>query len=146
MGLFRSREEKELLAALASNGAKGPWVSAADAWEGFKQYGRSLDLSGGTCLLFQVGTYDFTGRPLFYFNPVCQFQLLDAEGELEAFEQLQCELTCPPSPALEGVETNMWSLEFATADAFFNAVETLPEFKQAVSRGTYRLRVEHGTV
>jgi hypothetical protein len=146
MGLFRSREEKALQAALSRHGAAGPWVSAAAAWEGFKEYARGLDLSEGTGLLFQVGTHSFGGRPLFYFNPVCQFQLLDADGEFEAFKQLQCELTCPPTPALEGVETNLWSFDFQGADAFFAAVEALPEFQRVVAQGNYRLQVSYGLV
>jgi hypothetical protein len=146
MGLFRTREEKKLLAALAQNGASGPWVSAHDAWQAFKDFGRSVKLEGGTGLLFQVGTYDFDGRKLFYFDPVCQFEFVAPDGEHEGFKQLHCELTCPPIPALQDVATNLWSFEFPDADAFYAAVEALPEFQTAVSQGNYRLRVSHECV
>lgn len=146
MGLFRTPEENKLLSALAEHGASGPWVSALDAWRAFKDYGRSVKLEGGTGLLFQVGTYDFEGRPLFYFNPVCQSEFVGADGEHEGFDQLHCELSSQPGPATEGVETTLWSFEFPDAEAFYAAVEALPEFQIAVSQGKYRLAVGHERV
>lgn len=126
MRIFRHPQEKKLLAALTARGAKEPWAAADAAWAAFKDYARTVILGGGNGLLFQVGTHDFEGRPMFYFDSVCQFQLLDANGEHEGFEQLHCELSCPPRPELGGVETNLWSFEFEDAEAFFAAVEALP--------------------
>jgi hypothetical protein len=146
MGLFRTLEEKKLLAALAQHGAHGPWVPAIDAWRAFKDFGRNVALEGGTGLLFQVGTYQFEGRPLFYFEPVCQFESVKRDGEHDGFEQLHCELTCSPTSALEGVATDLWSFAFPDVDAFYAAVESLPEFEVAVSQGNYRLRVSHERV
>lgn len=146
MAVSRTPDERELLAALSACSAKGPLVSAIDAWRGFKTFARTVPLDGGTGLLFQAGTYEFEGHPLFYFNPVCQFQLLNAKGEHDGFEQLHCELTCPASEALEGIDTHLWSFEFPNADAYFEAVEALPEFRRAVDHGNYRLRVSHELV
>ena len=146
MGFLRSPEEKKLLSALAQHGASGPWASALDAWQAFKDYGRSVSLAGGTGLLFQVGTYDFEGRPLFYFDPVCQFEIVASDGEHEGFEQLHCELSCLPGPELENLQANLWSFKYTDADSFYAAVEALPEFQAAVRQGNYRLRVSYESV
>src|SRR5690606_7849869 len=113
---LRASEEKKLLRALTNHGARGPWVSPRDAWNAFKEYARQVELDGGTGLLFQVGTYDFSGRSLFYFDAVCQFEILDAEGEFESYEQLHCELTCQPDAATDGLEADLWSFEFVDCD------------------------------
>ena len=97
-------------------------------------------------LLFQVGTFDFTGHPLFYFDPVCQFEITDSDGEHDHFEQLHCELTCAPDASLSGVEASLWSFDCPTADAFFAAVEALPAFQVAVRRLDYHLSVSHEAV
>jgi hypothetical protein len=146
MRLFRTLREKKLLVALAQHGAAGPWVSALDAWRAFKHFGRSVKLEGGTGLLFQVGTYDFEGHRLFSFDPVCQFESVFPDGEHEGFEQLHCELTCPPTPELKGVAIELWSFAFPDVDAFYAAVEASPAFTVAVSQNNYRLRVSHECV
>jgi hypothetical protein len=97
-------------------------------------------------LLFQVGTFDFTGRPLFYFDPVCQFEFTDPNGDHDHFEQLHCELTCSPDESLRGVEASLWSFGYPTADAFFAAVEALPAFQAAARRLDYNLSVSHDAV
>src|SRR5690606_33995784 len=108
--------------------------------------GRSVSLGQGTDLLFQAGTYNFGGRPLFYFDPVCQFEIVGSDGDHERFEQLHCELTCLPSPELEGLNVSLWSSECNDVDAFYAAVESLPEFQAAVRQDNYRLRVSHEDV
>jgi hypothetical protein len=40
----------------------------------------------------------------------------------------------------------LWSFDFQSADAFFEAVEALPEFERAVAQGNFRLQVSCGLV
>lgn len=143
---FRTQEEKTLLAILARHGASAAWVPAPAAWSAFKEFGRSIELHGGTGLLFQVGTFDFDGRELFYFDAVCQLEDFAEDDEQGAFEQLHCELTCPPTVALEALEANLWSFDFSDVDAFYAAVEGLPAFQAAAQQGNYRLKVWRGGV
>ena len=135
-----------LRALLKQHGAGDPPVVAATAWAAFKDYGREIFGQQGVGLLFQVGVYDFSGSPLFYFDLVCQFEQTDSEGEHDHFEQLHCELTCPPSETLKSASTNLWSFNFATADAFFRAVEALPEFQVATQQVKFDLVVYHEDV
>lgn len=118
-------------------------ASGLAVWSAFKDFGRETFGSEGVGLLFQVGTHDFTGNPLFYFDPVCQFEITDSNGEHDHFQQLHCELTCVPDDAVSGVEASLWSFDYPTADAFFTAVEALPAFQAAVRRLDYHLSVDH---
>lgn len=126
---------------LARHGASDASVSAASAWAAFKDYGRKVFGPETVGLLFQVGVYDFSGQPLFYFDAVCQFEQTDDEGEHDHYEQLHCELSCPPNEILRSTRTNLWSFDYPTADAFFFAVEALPEFQIAVQQTGYVLAV-----
>ena len=146
MEATRSLEKERLLALLQTHGAVGSNVAPAAAWEAFKAYGREVAGQRGVGLLFQVGTYSFTGEPLFYFDPVCQFELVDEEEEHEGFEQLHCELSCHPRPELAAVEGNLWSFNFASAEDFYRAVEALPEFQAALQQPIYHLSVTHESV
>lgn len=120
-------------------------ASGLAAWSAFKEFGREVFGPETVGLLFQVGTFDFTGRPLFHFDPVCQFEITGPDGEHDHFEQLHCELTCAPDASLGGVEASLWSFDYPTADAFFAAVEALPAF-QAAARLDYHLTVSHEAV
>jgi len=131
---------------LAHHGAFHAPVSAASAWAAFKDYCREVFGPESIGLLFQVGTYDFTGQPLFYFDPVCQFEKTDAEGEHDHYEQLHCELTCPTNQTLNSTNASLWSFDYATADDFFAAVEAMPEFQVAVQQRGYAVAVTHEDV
>jgi hypothetical protein len=143
MATFQSRESQQLAALLHQHGAAGPQVAPALAWEAFKAFGRQVASHDGVGLLFQLGVFNFTGEPLFYFGPVCQFERLDADGEHDGFEQIHCELSCPPTTGLEGVEASLWSFGFASVEEFFQAVESTPQFKAAMAQPAYQLSVAH---
>ncbi|WP_146745350.1 hypothetical protein [Dyella jiangningensis] len=121
-------------------------ITAASVWEAFKSYGREVFHVDGIGLLFQVGVFHFSGPRQFYFDPVVQFARLDEDGEHDHFEQLHCELTCAPTEALERTKAVLWSFDFSTADAFFAAVESLPEFRTAIQANGYALQVMHEIV
>jgi hypothetical protein len=144
--LSHTPQSRRLRELLARHGVSDAPVSAANAWAAFKDFGREVFGPGSVGLLFQVGVYDFTGQPLFYFDPVCQFEQTDDEGEHDHFEQLHCELTCIPNETLSGTRANLWSFEYPTADAFFAAVESMPAFQLAVQQAGYALSVTHEDV
>lgn len=131
---------------LLQHGAIGPAVSALDAWAAFKYFGREVFDEKGVGLLFQVGVFSFSGEPLFYFDLVAQFEVVDDEGEHDHYEQTHCELTCPVSEVLHSIQRNLWSFDFATAEAFFQAVEALPEFHVSLSGFPYKVRAFHEVV
>ena len=139
-------QAKRLKSLLQEHGVVDDQASGFAAWSAFKQYGREVFGPGGIGLLFQVGIHDFTGEPLFYFDPVCQFEVSGTDGEHDHFEQLHCELTCPPTESLNGIEATLWSFGYQTADAFFAAVEALPAFQVAVQQTSYAVSVEHEDV
>ena len=120
------RRFKEILSTIREDNKAIP--RAADIWEAFKVYGREIFNSKGVGLLFQVGRSSDSLGGGFYFEPVCQFEVPDDDGEYEHFEQLHCEMTSTYSSDLEGIKSELWSFDFSTADAFFHAAESTPGF------------------
>jgi hypothetical protein len=141
-----TQQAEHLAALLRQHGVGDQPAPGIAAWSAFKAYGREVFGPQSVGLLFQVGTYSFTGTPLFYFDPVCQFEITDSDGEHDHFEQLHCEMTCLPDEHLSGIEASLWSFDYPSADAFFAAVESLPAFQAAVERASYSVSVSHETV
>lgn len=139
-------QANRLAELLRQHGVSGQPVAGMAAWSAFKAYGREVFGSPGIGLLFQAGTYDFTGKPLFHFDPVCQIEVVDQDGEHDHFEQLHCGMTCPSDEDLHGATAELWSFDYDSADAFFAAVESLPVFRIAASRTDYALSVTHEDV
>lgn len=133
-------------ALLREHGVGRERVLGSQAWRAFKAYGREVFGEPGVSLLFQAGTRDFSGCPRFYFHPVCQFEIVDEDGQYLCLEQLHCELSCAPSAALDGAEAELWSEDYPTADAYFAAAELLPAFALASRRDDYVLQVRHEQV
>lgn len=144
--MSRTPQEERLTALLRLHGVGDQSATGQAAWAAFKDFGREVHGAPNIGLLFQVGTFSFTGKPLFYFDPVCQFDITDPDGEHDHFEQLHCELTCAPDESVHEIEATLWSFDYPTADAFFEAVEELPAFQIAVGRLDYALSVSHEVV
>ena len=142
----RTTQEERLEALLEQHGCPKSRASGQTAWRAFKTYGSEVFGQSGVGLLFQSGIYTFTGTPQFYFDPLCQFEVLDHEGEHDHFEQLHCELTCEPHEHLTTAKAEMWSFDFATAEDFFSAVESLPAFQLALKQTDYNVAVTHEEV
>jgi hypothetical protein len=103
------------------------------AWRVFKQFA-SIPVAAATDgLLFQCGTYGFSGEPAFEFDFTRQFTQ-EEKGDEPSMEQLSCTLYYPPSNELGALNTNLWSFSYDSAAAFFAAVEALPEFRSVVER------------
>jgi len=137
--------DKRLLELLAAKGISGSLGSPAAAWAAFKEFGREHFGSAGVGLLFQAGDYGF-GEPRFVCDPVCQFEVLDEEGQHDHFEQTHLEMSCDLSGDLKGQTAELWSFEFSSPEEFFAAVEALPEFQLAMKPKQYRLNVFHEEV
>lgn len=137
-------ELERLRTEFAARGVGSPTAPAA-AWEAFKAFGRGLETSHDgrdrIGLLVQFGTYDFSGQPRFYFDPLCQFELSDQDDEFLGYEQLHCELSCAPTPATAGIQANLWSFDFADVEAYYSAVEAMPEFRVAMALPSYDLAI-----
>jgi len=138
-------QAERLAALLHQHGVSNESTQGIAAWSAFKAYGREVFGPHSVGLLFQVGTYSFSGTPLFYFDPVCQFEITDSDGEHDHFEQLHCEMTCLSDAHLSKINASLWSFDFPTANAFFAAVEALPAF-QAAAHANYTVAVTHETV
>jgi hypothetical protein len=138
--------EEECLISLMREHGVGESASGMAAWTAFKTYGEEVFGQQGVGLLFQAGTHEFSGSPRFYFNPVCQFEITAANGEHDHFEQLLCELTCPPDEELSGIDIALWSFDYPSATDFFAAVEASHEFQVAAKRSDYRVSIRYEDV
>lgn len=87
-------------------------------------------------LLFQAGTYDFTGPELFSLYLTRQFTHEEEDGEYGGMEQLHCIIYYEPTPELRGLARNLWSSACASVADFFARVEGMPEFRIPAERHT----------
>ncbi len=69
-------------------------------------------------LLFETGTFDFTGKKLFYFSLIRQFQFRDKEE----YVQLHLDIRYAPSPATKRLECTEWGS--LTEGDFFTMVRS----------------------
>ncbi|KUO02914.1 hypothetical protein AQJ67_18900 [Streptomyces caeruleatus] len=100
------------------------------AWLAFTQFGRQRfdtvlgpDSDG---LLFQYGTYTFSGRPMFTVDFARQFDISDEDGEHDHYVQVHCELRYETEPALDGLGSfSSWFFHDSGVDLdqWFAAIE-----------------------
>ncbi|MFG1805023.1 hypothetical protein [Streptomyces sp. NPDC049040] len=100
------------------------------AWRAFTRFARQRFAAAPTPdsdgLLFQYGTYAFSGRPKFTLDLVRQFDISDNEGEHEHFVQVHCELRYECEPTLDALgSVNSWFFHGADGDLdeWFAAME-----------------------
>lgn len=125
---------------LAEAGFERSRPDPALAWRVFKGFSAVPVAAATDGLLFQCGTYAFSGAPLFEFDFTRQFTQ-EEDGEQVGMEQLALTLYFAPTDELRALKTNLWSFGFASTAEFFAAVEALPEFR-AVLGGPAPLRAE----
>lgn len=87
-------------------------------------------------LLFQAGTYSFTGPELFSLHLTRQFTHEEEDGEYAGMEQLHCIIYYDPTPELRALDRNLWSSDCASRADFFARVEAMPEFQIPAHRHT----------
>ncbi|WP_369148990.1 hypothetical protein [Streptomyces sp. R44] len=83
------------------------------AWLAFMRFARRRFATAPTPdsdgLLFQYGTYAFTGRPMFTVDLTRQFDITDDDGEHDHYVQVHCELRYECEPALDALGSfNSW--------------------------------------
>lgn len=78
-------------------------------------------------LLFETGTFPFTGEPLWYFSLTRQYP--DGEGE---YWQLHLDVRFPPSGKNSELSDTVWSDEFNDFGEFFAALRKSEEYAAAV--------------
>jgi hypothetical protein len=86
-------------------------------------------------LLFQAGTYSFTGPELFSLYLTRQFTH-EEDGEYAGMEQLHCIIYYEPAAELRTLNHNLWSSHCASLADFFAQVEAMPEFQVPTHRHT----------
>lgn len=116
------------------------------AWEVLKRFVREPVNCSEDGVLFECGVYSFTGEPLFNFGFVRQFGI-EVDGEYEHMEQLHCLFTCPPTTEAIDLKTNLWLEKYGKDyDAFFAAVEALPQFRKGLEFSGWQCEVFHEEV
>ena len=93
-------------------------------------------------VLFQVGSYSFTGPELFELDLTRQFAH-EENGEYLGMEQLHCTLYYEPTDKLRMLKCSLWSAECSSLGEFFARVEKMPEFQIPLS-GSTPLRADVG--
>jgi hypothetical protein len=97
------------------------------AWRVFREFAALPVSAADDTLLFQCGTYDFTGHEQFHWNLTRQFSF-EEEGEYAGMEQLQLTVLYEPAPELRPLEVSLWSSDCGSLEEFFTEVEALPGF------------------
>ena len=72
-------------------------------------------------ILFETGTYSFTGKPMFYFSLVRQYP-----NEEEEYYQLHLDIMFGPTPDNSSFEQTTWSFEIE--DNIFDYIKKTKEY------------------
>lgn len=115
------------------------------AWRVFREFAAVPVIAADDALLFQCGTYDFTGREQFHWNLTRQFSL-EEEGEYAGMEQLQLTVLYEPAAELRPLEASVWSSDFESLEEFFAEVEALPEFSASLAHTLTGIELFHEPV
>lgn len=102
-------------------------------WSVFKQFVREPVQVYDDGVLFEVIAVEQDQQEVFSMSFTRQFSHVGADGEYSHMEQLHLGFPSPLTETLRGLETNLWAYDFPTLDAYFAAVEQLPEFQAAIA-------------
>lgn len=86
-------------------------------------------------LLFETGTFGFTGEPLFYFSVVKQTENNDGE-----YIQTHLDVMFKPDNINKSFKDELWCEEEET-DGFFNCIRNSAAFKYANSHSFYKIEI-----
>ncbi|MFD9516144.1 hypothetical protein [Streptomyces sp. NPDC059979] len=109
---MRNRPQREealafLRAELAAGRSTTTELTTRAAWRAWARFAQQRFDAAPTPdsdgLLFQYGTYSFSGRPMFTLDLTRQFDVNDDDGEHDHFVQVHCELRYEPEPALDAL-------------------------------------------
>ncbi|MFE4412613.1 hypothetical protein [Streptomyces sp. NPDC056821] len=110
-----------LRAELAAGRSTTTELTTEAAWLAFMRFGRqrfdTAAIPDSDGLLFQYGTYAFSGRPMFTVDLTRQFDISDVDGEHDHYVQVHCELRYEPEPALDAMgRFDSWFFHDTDAD------------------------------
>ena len=108
----------------------------------FREFAQIPVACASDLILFQVGSYSFTGPELFELDLTRQFAH-EENGQYVGMEQLHCTLYYQPTDELRALKCNLWSAHCSSLAEFFDRVEQLPEFQIPV-RSSTPLRADIG--
>lgn len=100
----RQQMLQKLVVYRTLNGAIHQGMTLAEMVEAFREM-CEISVGDPDDLLFETGTYDFTGEKLFYFSLVRQFQFLSDEE----YVQLRLDVTYLPCPKTRFLLGRKWS-------------------------------------
>ncbi|MEK8021485.1 MAG: hypothetical protein VSS75_031805 [Candidatus Parabeggiatoa sp.] len=115
------------------------------AWSVFKKFSSLPVEDVEDAVLWQLGSYDFTGEKLCYLDFVRQFSFYD-KGQYDQMEQLHIEFTCTPTVELLTLERNKWAFDYLSLTEYFKDVESFPEFQIALKHHSWVVSVYQGRV
>lgn len=110
--------QSELRAATGSSTAS---PTTDDASRAFFRFARERfdvpDRPDADGLLFQYGTHNFGGPPMFLLDLTRQFEVVQADGEHDYFVQVHCEMRYEPAPELSALGSfDSWFFHDAAED------------------------------
>ncbi|MFD8966886.1 hypothetical protein ACFV0C_18130 [Streptomyces sp. NPDC059568] len=110
-----------LRAELAAGRSTTTELTTRAVWLAFTRFGRqrfdTAPIPDSDGLLFQHGTYAFSGRPMFTVDLTRQFGINDGDGEYNHYVQVHCELRYEPEPALDALGSfDSWFFHDADSD------------------------------
>ena len=118
-------------------------------WRAFTRFATEPVESASDGLLFQAGTYSFTGSEKYTVGFVRQFEVVDEDNEFEYYVQLQCEFLYEPNADLRALGSyNLWCFpsDGDSIDDWVGAVEARIEFQTAQRLAPTSVTVEQEQV
>jgi hypothetical protein len=119
---------------LSSRGMTSANMVADTAWQTLVDFANIRFATGpqpaSDGLLYEYGTYRFTGRSMFTLDLVRQFETVDEGGEHDHFVQFHCELRYEPEPALDalGAFDSWWFPDQGLLEEWTSEINSRPEW------------------
>ncbi len=136
--------EDVLKEMLASAGVDLAAADPPQLWSVFKEFCRTVEVeTPDDMVLFSVGVFHFYGPEQFQLDFVRQFAHPEEDDEDEPI-QLECEFRYEPVDELRRLgEWTRWSVEDASLDDFFAAVERHPFLEAASRHRALEVKISH---
>lgn len=118
-----TESENVLKKCLTSSGFSEENIDLKLCLEAFKRFTKEQFDCSEDALLWETGTYNFTGEDLFSCSFVRQF-VIDRNDEYDHMEQLHLIIYFKPSKELNKLNREIWTYEFDDDfEAFFEKIE-----------------------
>jgi len=128
---------------LADAGITGRQPTPTEMWSVFKRFARESVDCADEYLLFQVGDSDVMGDS--YLDFCRGYQITDQNGN-SWWEQTHAEFGVRLPHKLGFDQTDLFSSDFSSLDAFFTHVEAMAEFQTGCQFRKWKLKIYHTEV